>query len=724
MTTISIDRYVGIRDPLKNRNKSAGIVAIKIAAVWMTSVIIGSPLIALGVLRPEQILSETQQCAIFNPYYLIYGSLASFFGPLSIMLIAFSLTVDLLNRQVQQLGLSEANTGMRRCKSDRKQRVANAGCSLQMELKLIGPLGITSAIAEGRRPFQASNNCSPTSKVFPNCCEASTDRDGNNQKESLPQASSLLKVTQKLIMLDNRNASGTENIAPTRTGLKLGAKKFDVKLTSESLGDGIARLASIEGAEYSSITESIPLLDKTRKDKSKMILVTRSSLVGDSHPKRRQMIKQRSSPSIIDVNKPNGYCEFDTKDINTIMASTLVNQSSNIDPAVMTSLENVIGKPYNRVIVDKLPGHQLRKLTIDEDRPNQSVDIEGSKIESNVRQSATILIDNTDTVTESLILNNMSGINQASVTRSNEIIPETLADKECSGYTQNIVSSFKGTNDCKVLSYRKESNIIKDVDIPTKENYICGKDKTEDGLASDFKLEDSLPKKGDIINLENSCNITELSTSNTRLLNKSEQLADVAKVTGKDMTVIMTEYNVAKKPSIVRQVSGTKPTTGEISFKSLIKKHGAAFQVVGMLEAKRVDRRTTEMKNVRTEQKAIKVIGTMFVMFFICWAPFFASNLTLGVCPDCRIDARLFKIFLWLGYTSSTLNPIIYTIFNSTFKNSFVRLLKFECCVPALRRSWSANGRSYGRELLMAAESQSCSVVMRAPLSRMVSCKK
>ena len=37
----------------------------------------------LGAIRPEQILSESLQCAIFNSYYLIYGSLASFFGPLS-----------------------------------------------------------------------------------------------------------------------------------------------------------------------------------------------------------------------------------------------------------------------------------------------------------------------------------------------------------------------------------------------------------------------------------------------------------------------------------------------------------------------------------------------------------------------------------------------------------------------------------------------------------------
>jgi len=38
------------------------------------------------------------------------------------------------------------------------------------------------------------------------------------------------------------------------------------------------------------------------------------------------------------------------------------------------------------------------------------------------------------------------------------------------------------------------------------------------------------------------------------------------------------------------------------------------------------------------------------------------------------------QVFLWLGYTSSTLNPIIYTVFNREFKNTFLRLLRCGCC--------------------------------------------
>lgn len=37
------------------------------------------------------------------------------------------------------------------------------------------------------------------------------------------------------------------------------------------------------------------------------------------------------------------------------------------------------------------------------------------------------------------------------------------------------------------------------------------------------------------------------------------------------------------------------------------------------------------------------------------------------------------QICLWLGYVSSTINPIIYTIFNKTFRAAFIRLLKCKC---------------------------------------------
>lgn len=84
---------------------------------------------------------------------------------------------------------------------------------------------------------------------------------------------------------------------------------------------------------------------------------------------------------------------------------------------------------------------------------------------------------------------------------------------------------------------------------------------------------------------------------------------------------------------------------------------------------------------VANEQKASKVLGVVFFTFVLCWAPFFLLNLLMAVWPACSayIPDRLVATCLWLGYVSSTINPLIYTVFNRTFKRVFIRLLKCQC---------------------------------------------
>ncbi|XP_058455280.1 uncharacterized protein LOC131432785 [Malaya genurostris] len=82
---------------------------------------------------------------------------------------------------------------------------------------------------------------------------------------------------------------------------------------------------------------------------------------------------------------------------------------------------------------------------------------------------------------------------------------------------------------------------------------------------------------------------------------------------------------------------------------------------------------------VATEQKATKVLGLVFFTFVFCWAPFFILNIIFAACPEVKVPERIVNICLWLGYVSSTINPIIYTIFNKTFRAAFIRLLRCRC---------------------------------------------
>ncbi|KAM8933209.1 5-hydroxytryptamine receptor 5A [Lycaon pictus] len=76
------------------------------------------------------------------------------------------------------------------------------------------------------------------------------------------------------------------------------------------------------------------------------------------------------------------------------------------------------------------------------------------------------------------------------------------------------------------------------------------------------------------------------------------------------------------------------------------------------------------------DQKAALMVGILIGVFALCWIPFFTTELISPLC-SCDIPAIWKSIFLWLGYSNSFFNPLIYTAFNknynSAFKNFFSR---------------------------------------------------
>lgn len=78
---------------------------------------------------------------------------------------------------------------------------------------------------------------------------------------------------------------------------------------------------------------------------------------------------------------------------------------------------------------------------------------------------------------------------------------------------------------------------------------------------------------------------------------------------------------------------------------------------------------------MKRERKAARVLGIITGAFVACWLPFFILAFTAPFCGEiCNFPPEVFSIFLWLGYFNSLLNPIIYTIFNPSFRNAFNKL--------------------------------------------------
>uniref|UniRef100_A0A1A7YTI6 Alpha-2B adrenergic receptor n=1 Tax=Iconisemion striatum TaxID=60296 RepID=A0A1A7YTI6_9TELE len=76
------------------------------------------------------------------------------------------------------------------------------------------------------------------------------------------------------------------------------------------------------------------------------------------------------------------------------------------------------------------------------------------------------------------------------------------------------------------------------------------------------------------------------------------------------------------------------------------------------------------------EKRFTFVLAVVMGVFVICWFPFFFSYSLKAVCPEtCSIPDPIFKFFFWIGYCNSSLNPVIYTIFNQDFRRAFQKIL-------------------------------------------------
>ncbi|KAM9377233.1 LOW QUALITY PROTEIN: alpha-2Db adrenergic receptor [Pholidichthys leucotaenia] len=76
------------------------------------------------------------------------------------------------------------------------------------------------------------------------------------------------------------------------------------------------------------------------------------------------------------------------------------------------------------------------------------------------------------------------------------------------------------------------------------------------------------------------------------------------------------------------------------------------------------------------EKRFTFVLAVVMGVFVLCWFPFFFTYSLHAVCRDrCYIPGTLFNLFFWIGYCNSSVNPIIYTIFNRDFRKAFKKII-------------------------------------------------
>ena len=84
---------------------------------------------------------------------------------------------------------------------------------------------------------------------------------------------------------------------------------------------------------------------------------------------------------------------------------------------------------------------------------------------------------------------------------------------------------------------------------------------------------------------------------------------------------------------------------------------------------------TVKQKYELREQRATKRMAMIMACFCFCWWPFLFMYVIRSFCKACPIDVHFQSAIIWLGYANSSLNPILYTIFNEDFRKAFQKIV-------------------------------------------------
>ncbi|RXM95273.1 5-hydroxytryptamine receptor 5A [Acipenser ruthenus] len=129
-------------------------------------------------------------------------------------------------------------------------------------------------------------------------------------------------------------------------------------------------------------------------------------------------------------------------------------------------------------------------------------------------------------------------------------------------------------------------------------------------------------------------------------------------------------YKAAKFSIGSRRRNAVMPVPGVVQVKEASLEPQMVFTVRHATIAFQTDGETWREQK---ERKAAVMVGILIGVFVLCWIPFFITELISPLC-SCNIPAVLKSIFLWLGYSNSFFNPLIYTAFNKNYNNAFKNL--------------------------------------------------
>ena len=83
----------------------------------------------------------------------------------------------------------------------------------------------------------------------------------------------------------------------------------------------------------------------------------------------------------------------------------------------------------------------------------------------------------------------------------------------------------------------------------------------------------------------------------------------------------------------------------------------------------------------KSKRKVVRLLVIICVVFALCWFPTYINHYFWFVRPDLnhKLPIELSLIFAWIAHANSAINPCLYILLNSTFRQALVAILRNLC---------------------------------------------
>ena len=720
-----MDRFFTIRFPLKyGRNKTRKYMLLKILLVWAISVFICFPMFTLGYINEKNVFNrKLKECALEHSEFKIYGSIFAFYIPLLLIAITYIFTMKALNNLVHAKQKYEFLNGnhphhVKNIQNGKIKRPQANKVFNFFKTKYYNSFISSSSGTTSRKYSSVSYRCNPsifTEKSNNNFLNCSTRTKPDEQIKIdniiINTATQELKAKNHLTSIqgnllnpnfepsmcipqrrtcsfnesylsrrdynnDDQNVDSNGLIVqkyfPQRKIPPINRKSLQIRMQAKSF------LNNNNNENSTNTFEIEKILQKYFSETNLILKFNKKSVnvyANENRPKKTRSYSFKSKSDFHLFLKKCSKSNVPTK-LSTHKSLLNFNNFKFNSKSTSRKLSAIYfnGDEYKFRFSLKLKSKLFKRSSknkIEESKKLQKIfasierDMDNFLESSNKENHNTIYSPGNHSIIQMFPSSYTAIVTSRGNLKNNDKSGNNNKKHKLKTYLMNLINKNEIGNFANKMIPKHENKYLNGFLNPN-ENAKFQRPSVTSNITSLTDSTNYISSHKNSLYSINYMSGNEIDRKNSRKLIRNKSRNSALIFTSSNSIHHPSSYSLApiqtgingKKVSIAQKCA--RHSAGNLSGKSL----------------KEINSQLSGFSKANNERKAVKVLIIIFVIFVALWTPFFVVNTLSVFCFEtCKPLYSLMGLFTWLGYISSSINPIIYTVFNKSFRKTFIALL-------------------------------------------------